>query len=209
MRLTIIPSDNVVVVGGRAIRVDCSNIDRNIHAVHWHDTEGVVEFNNDGEPVARGNGKLDSIAEFQSIVDAWHAAVALADGPPPPPPLPEARARVLAAVGRKFQMLAQAPIDYDVRGVTYTWDADNEAVRNISGVVLLFTVGVPVPDPRTWTPYQSLAPVSVSHADLIGLGRAIAARKDALFLKKKAKQAEIAALTDPAAVLAYDVETGW
>lgn len=146
------------------------------------------------------------IANFAAAKAAQHAR---RNPPPPPPTLAEAKAAANAKISAQFHDLATVPINFAVGGTTYTWDADEEAVRNITGVVLLFTAGRPVPNPRTWCPYKSLTPVSVTHADLIGLGGAIADRKDALFTKKKTKQSEVASLTDVASVQAYDVNAGW
>jgi hypothetical protein len=91
-----------------------------------------------------------------------------------------------------------------VGGLSYEWHADNDALQNIMGIVLLINSGVAVPDPRPWTPKGSSMSVSITHGELIGLGAAIAARKDALFIAKKAKQAEIAELDSVEAVAAFD-----
>src|SRR6188472_3576667 len=88
MRATIIRPDNIVLVNGRAMNVDCSALDPNIRVVQWYDTEGEIEFDNEGATVFRSNGKLTDIAEFQFILDAWAAAAAIADTPEPLRPEP-------------------------------------------------------------------------------------------------------------------------
>lgn len=108
-------------------------------------------------------------------------------------------------VEREFQARAKAPVAY----LNETWHADDEAVQNIMGVVLLIATGAPVPNPRPWTPQGSLVPVDLTHAQIIGLGATIAARKDALFVIKKQKQAAIAALTDAHEIADYDAASGW
>lgn len=114
-----------------------------------------------------------------------------------------------AAIQVEFNRRATENIAYTVDGQELIWDADATAIENISGVVLLIASGVPIPNPRSWTPVGSFTPVDITHAELIGLGAAIAARKDALFVVKKAKQAEVAALGDANAVAAYDVMADW
>ena len=89
-------------------------------------------------------------------------------------------------------------------GISYEWHADDDALQNIMGIVLLINSGVPVPDPRPWTPKGAWTPVGITHAELIGLGAAIAARKDSLFIAKKTKQTEIAGLDTVGAVEAFD-----
>jgi hypothetical protein len=109
----------------------------------------------------------------------------------------------------QFLALTSGPISYTVSGVARVWDADADAVVNIMGVVAMITAGVAVPDPRPWTAHGDLTPTQVSHADLIGLGAAIASRKDALFVKKKALESALAGLTDPHLIDAFDPTQGW
>lgn len=115
------------------------------------------------------------------------------------------RAAAKFRVEREFQARAKASVAY----LDATWHADDEAVQNIMGVVLLIATGAPVPNPRPWTPQGSLTPVDLTHAQIIGLGATIAARKDALFIIKKQKQAAIAALTDAHEIADYDAAAGW
>lgn len=113
----------------------------------------------------------------------------------------------------EFQRLWQLPIVFALGQTEYTWHADQEAVDNIMGCLMSYregeAIGIDLPDPREWTPKDSIAPVTVSRAQLTGLGLTIAARKDALFAKKKEKQGELAALTDPAKIDAYDALADW
>lgn len=128
---------------------------------------------------------------------------------PPPTSLAELIAAKDAAIEREFAGRVTSPISFEVDGGVHLWHADAAAVTNIMGVVLLIAAGVPVPNPRTWTPVGSFDAVAITHAELIGLGATIAARKDVLFTIKKTKQAEVAALTDVDDVREYDVMSGW
>jgi hypothetical protein len=79
MRLTIIPSDNFVLVDGVARTVDCSAIPANVHAVQWNGTSGEVEYktltcDHCGVRSRKANDAITSIEPYQKIVDAWHAA---------------------------------------------------------------------------------------------------------------------------------------
>lgn len=114
-----------------------------------------------------------------------------------------------AQIDAEFQRRCALPIEFAVGGETYRWHADAEARENILGVVLLIATGVPVPNPRPWTPVGYLTSVDVSHAELIMLGATIAGRKDALFVIKKAMQAAVDVMTDPLQIAAVDVAEGW
>lgn len=81
MRWTIIVSDNVVIVEGKAHRVDCSAL-AGVHAVQWRDLGGEIEYaeTTDGQPP---NEFFLDPAPYQSLLDAWQV---IEDAPPPPPP---------------------------------------------------------------------------------------------------------------------------
>lgn len=116
----------------------------------------------------------------------------------------------LAELSAEFARRAALPISFSVASAgAKTWDADAEAIVNIMGIVQLIQVGADIPDPRDWTAHGEVIPTSVTHAELINIGAAIAGRKDDLFVTKKTKEAEILALTDAVAIQAYDVSAGW
>lgn len=75
MRLTIIPSDGMVYVEGVALFVDCSGIDRTVHAVQWYGTAGEIEYLAD--PVTgkrKGNLKITALdATHTHCADLWNA----------------------------------------------------------------------------------------------------------------------------------------
>lgn len=77
-RITIVPSDNTMLIDGVARKINMAGIDSTIHAVQWFSTTGEIEYN-DGKP----HKKITSINPFQAFIDRWTAAA-----PPPPPPDP-------------------------------------------------------------------------------------------------------------------------
>lgn len=115
------------------------------------------------------------------------------------------RQAAVARIAAEFRRRWTAPITY----LDEEWDADEEAVMNVQGVVTAYLLGDTEGFPRPWTPRGTLTPVLLSWNDLKGLGIAMKQRKDALFFVKKQKQAAVAALTDAQAIHDYDVTTGW
>lgn len=117
-----------------------------------------------------------------------------------------------AAIEAEFHRLYNLPITYSVGEAEYIFHANEQARENITGVLMAYReaadLSIPLPDPRTWVPMDS-GPISITRAQLAGLGIAIAARKDILFGIKKAKQVAVAALTDPVAIDAVDPLAGW
>lgn len=64
MRLTIIPSDQIVIKNGKALNFPFVLPD--IRAVQWYGSSGEVEYT-DGRP----NKKITSLAPYQSVADAY------------------------------------------------------------------------------------------------------------------------------------------
>lgn len=163
----------------------------------------VIQEEPDFDPISQTKGARQATVEDDRVVWSWPVSDKTESE------IEDMRARKQRAVDAEFERRWQEPITYSVGGQSYEWHADVNAVGNISGAVLMITAGVPVPNPRPWTPKGALQPVDVTHTELVGLGAAIAQRKDVLYGVKKAKQAHVAALTVPAEIAAYDVTAGW
>lgn len=76
MRLTVIPSDNTIILDGRVLVFPFS-ADADLHAIQWHDTYGYVETK------AGKQYKTESLDDVQSFIDAFTAEAALRDAPKP------------------------------------------------------------------------------------------------------------------------------
>lgn len=69
MRLTIIKSDNMVYIDGKPLKIDCSSLPDNIHALQWDGNNGWIEYVGHREP----NLEISDISDYQSFIDAWKA----------------------------------------------------------------------------------------------------------------------------------------
>lgn len=75
-RISVIRSDNVVVIDGEAHTVDCSSLPENVHAIQWYG--GYVEFV-DADPhdgKRDPSERIDNLAPYQHLIEAWKAAKA-------------------------------------------------------------------------------------------------------------------------------------
>jgi len=70
MKLTIIPSDKVVIKDGLAL-LGLNFILENVHAVQWYGNKGEVEYL-DGSP----NEAINNLSPYQSIIDIYDAEIA-------------------------------------------------------------------------------------------------------------------------------------
>jgi|GEM_PF-2126231 len=93
-RVTIIPSDGVVIIDGRGFGgLDLSAMDPQIHAVQWYGTRGELELAPDaGSGCA--NIAISDLAFVQMAIDAWQAAADAEDNPPPQPVEDAAKIRI-------------------------------------------------------------------------------------------------------------------
>jgi hypothetical protein len=78
MRVTIIADDNAVYVEGECFLIDCAALrKKNIHAVQFYREHGEVEYKSqwlkdESRWHREPNKMIDSVAEFQDIIDTWH-----------------------------------------------------------------------------------------------------------------------------------------
>lgn len=84
MRLTIIKSDNAVILNGERHTVDCSNLPTDFHALQWNDTEGEIEYNmtrceHCGARSKKGNALISDLVLYQPYIDGWKVAAIAAD----------------------------------------------------------------------------------------------------------------------------------
>lgn len=91
MKLTIIPSDGVVLINGRALKIDLAKFPQlaGIHSVQWDGVKGHVEYDNSAIEVPedfRHNVEIASVEAYQPIIDAWTEAANLIDNQPPAVP---------------------------------------------------------------------------------------------------------------------------
>lgn len=76
MRLTVIPSDNTMILDGRVLVFSFVS-DPDLHAIQWYNTYGYVEKGGRQD-------KLEALADVQKYINAFNAEAAKRDAPPPP-----------------------------------------------------------------------------------------------------------------------------
>jgi hypothetical protein len=80
MRVSVAIEDNVVAVDGRGFRVDCSGLDREIHAIQWYDTYGEIEYRSRWLPKEKRWDRKpnehfdDFFSQFSTLVQSWEQA---------------------------------------------------------------------------------------------------------------------------------------
>jgi hypothetical protein len=80
VRITIIREDNIIILDGRPITIDLSDMSSDIHAIQWYDDTGHIEY--PGNP----NQTIQSVAPFQVWIDRGIEASSLEDNAIPIPP---------------------------------------------------------------------------------------------------------------------------
>ena len=80
MRLTIIPSDGVVLIDGvlklQPFDLSGCNVPANVHALQWYDTRGWIEFKDDADPFTpkEPNENIEALPAWaQACVQLWEA----------------------------------------------------------------------------------------------------------------------------------------
>lgn len=75
MHVTIVRADNIVIVDGVSATVDCSGLSAHVHAVHWADTEGWIEFAPDADGRLGPNTKIVDFSPYKFLFERWRLAM--------------------------------------------------------------------------------------------------------------------------------------
>lgn len=148
-------------------------------------------------------------AQPEQIIPARYETVD--DVPDPLPSLADAQAARVAALSAEHDRRFEAYIvTVDVGGVSRPYGCDARTRESVLAIVgaIQAAPGL-IPNPRPFTPKGQIAPVDTTHAEMIAIYLAGLAAGDAHYTVYATHKATILALTDAAAVLAYDITTGW
>ena len=106
MRVTMIRDDNMMIVDGRALSVDLSDMPSDVHAVQWFGESGHVEKH--GLP----NESISTISGYQTWVSRFNDAAYEIDNPPPYVPTQD-------EIIQSFKDAIQATLDEAARANGY------------------------------------------------------------------------------------------
>lgn len=79
MKLTVIPTDNTIILNGRVL-VFSFSAPANLHAIQWDGVKGTVETTDYKQTI------ISDATLVQPYIDAFNAEAALRDAPKPPKP---------------------------------------------------------------------------------------------------------------------------
>ena len=124
MRLTLIRDDNLIIIDGRQIQVDLSDMPADLHAVQWEENHGHIE--------RQGwmNQPIDSLADFQMWIERWNDAALALDNPPERVPTPE---EIIATKKSERQAIVDAIVVTVSSGKAF--DGNEEAQSRISRAI--------------------------------------------------------------------------
>lgn len=123
MRITIVRDDNLIIIDGRALSVDLSDLPTDLHAVQWSGDSGHVE--RQGLP----NQAISSLGDFQTWISRWNDAAAALDAPPTPPTTEQ----ILAAKKAERQAIVDAIVVTVSTGKIF--DGNEEAQSRMSRAI--------------------------------------------------------------------------
>lgn len=78
-KITIVRTDNVVVVDGVGLKVDCTSLPGYIKAIQWVEDTGWIEFVQDHKGQFLKNQKIVDFTDYVYLVEKWNEAKAAAD----------------------------------------------------------------------------------------------------------------------------------
>lgn len=79
MKVTVLCSDNTVVVDGVGLWVDCADVHGLISVIQWDGEEGWIEFYNDNKGRHIANVKITDFSPYTFLVEKWNETKAESD----------------------------------------------------------------------------------------------------------------------------------
>jgi hypothetical protein len=105
--------------------------------------------------------------------------------------------------------IEEAVVPVTISGQSYDFGCDREARENIMGILQAITIGIPVDNPKYWSPRNAVTPVLCTHDELKTIGGSILAKKDAQMQVYFMHRAFLMSYDTLNEVDAYDFTGGW
>jgi hypothetical protein len=100
-------------------------------------------------------------------------------------------------------------VSVEISGNTHQFGTDRETRDNLVAVNSAISRGIPVDNPRYWTPKSSPTPIQVTHDDLATIGGAVMNKKDSMIQTYMFHKNMIAAQNSANSAYYYDFTTGY
>lgn len=139
---------------------------------------------------------------------------------PPEPPLhvytPDEivaaqESKILEAFTYMEKRLELATVDVPIasQNTSCSFGCDRNTQENIIGINTALAVGIPIPNPTSWTPKGYPFPVPVTHTELVMIGGAILNKKNELYTVYFGHKANIMMTSNYDDIIGYNVKTGY
>lgn len=215
MKLTINRSDNVVIVDGRRLDIDCSGLPNNISAVQFDGERGEIEFFPDQDGDYAPNQVITSTEQFSGVITAWQSAANAIDNPPPPT-LQQAIITKQGEVMRKRDQEIDGGVAFQGKRFQ-TRPTDRENVQGASTLALMAIVGGALPGDLRWSDptddfgwiAEDNSIVTMDAHTVVAFGKAVAARKSACIFYARALKDDVELCSSVEEVNAININSGW
>ena len=128
--VTVIPSDQIIIVDGEALPCAFAAQTEGLHALQWHNGKGELEIITDG---IIQNRPIENYTEtVQPYIDIWQAKYDEINTPYVPT-LEEAKTAKLAALESAFNAASEQA--HCMSSVGFEIDADETANRDVTGLI--------------------------------------------------------------------------
>lgn len=119
--------------------------------------------------------------------------------------------KILEAFTYMEGQLELATVDVPIasQNTSCSFGCDRNTQENIIGINTALAVGIPIPNPTSWTPKGYPFPVPVTHTELVMIGGAILNKKNELYTVYFTHKANIMMTSDYETIQSYNVTTGY
>lgn len=204
MNVTIIPSDNTVILDGRAVQVDLSAINKAYRAIRYSDGVGSIETSGDNIPIS-------NMTSFQFAIEAATAKMAELDAPITST-LDEAQRWKRAAIDDALAQKLERGMEYPPgsKRMLQIGERDQDRIGNMAIAAMAAKMGlIQWPANTVWRMADN-QPLALATPDaMIALAMAAMARVNVMRKAAWAHKDAIAALATQEQLESYDPNSGW
>ena len=220
-RLTIVPSNGLVIVDDQALNLTDERLQQlqadGVHAVQWHGGAGHVEYCDE-----RPNSNLESLGDYQWAIDAHAAELAHREAEQccttwqhynrETGEITTDLGSLIQARRDEVQALFEQHLGQGVTHDGYVFDCDSDSQSRIANATQLAQTAASLGQNFaliSWTTADNQLYEITNLDQLNALGLAIGAHVQSLYDVRNQHKSAINNLTTEADILGYDITTDW
>jgi len=206
MRITIIPPDEVVWIGGTCVfNIDMSKLNKNIKAVQWDGKKGWIEYTDEHKP----NKKITTLSGFGSVIEKAKAIISTPEEIEKNTFEQVRTEKLSEAKSLMYQTINNSGVSYQLDKKWYNFGCDQNTLNGLMRELSLFETGINTKNYTNWYPKGATMHVSLSLEDLKNILKLIVNKHEAITKKYFVHKERILKCSSIEEIMKYNIRIGW